>query len=50
MTPDEIVAGYPHLTLAQVYAALAHYLDHREDIRGEVREDRDLVQEVKIVG
>jgi uncharacterized protein (DUF433 family) len=47
MTPDEIAAGYPHLTLAQVYAALAYYFDHREEIQGEVREDRDLVQEVK---
>ena len=37
MTPDEIAAGYPHLTLAQVHAALAHYFDHREEIQGEVR-------------
>ena len=47
MTPDEIVAGYPQLTLAQVHAALAYYFDHREEIQGEVREDRDLAQEVK---
>jgi uncharacterized protein (DUF433 family) len=47
MTPDEIAAGYPQLTLAQVHAALAHYFDHREEIQGEVREDRDLVQELK---
>ncbi len=47
MTPDEIAAGYPQLTLAQVHAALAHYFDHREEIQGEVREDRDLVQEMK---
>jgi hypothetical protein len=25
MTPDEIAAAYPHLTLAQVHAALAYY-------------------------
>ena len=47
MTPDEIVAAYPHLTLAQVHAALAYYFDHREDIQNEMREDRDFVAEIK---
>ena len=47
MSPDEIAAGYPHLSLAHVYAALAYYFDHREQIQGEIREDRDLVEEVK---
>jgi uncharacterized protein (DUF433 family) len=33
MTPQEIAATvYPGLTLAQVYAALAYYEDHREEI------------------
>jgi uncharacterized protein (DUF433 family) len=33
LTPEEIVASvYPHLSLAQVYAALAYYEDHREEI------------------
>ena len=32
-TPEEIVATvYPQLTLAQVYAALAYYEDHREEV------------------
>jgi uncharacterized protein (DUF433 family) len=30
-TPDEIAADY-HLTLAQVYAALAYYYDHKAEI------------------
>lgn len=37
-TPEEIAASvYPSLTLAQVYAALAYYEDHRDEIdrRGE---------------
>ena len=38
-TPDEIAAGYPHLTLAQVYAALAYYHANREAI------DQDLAAE-----
>ena len=47
MSPDEIAAGYPHLSLAQVHAALAYYFDHRQQIQGEIREDRDLVEELK---
>jgi uncharacterized protein (DUF433 family) len=32
-TPEEIAASvYPGLTLAQVYAALAYYEDHRDEI------------------
>jgi len=33
MTPEEIAStAYPSLTLAQVYAALAYYEDHRQEI------------------
>jgi prevent-host-death family protein len=31
-TVDEILDGLPHLTPAQVYAALAYYHDHRDEI------------------
>ena len=31
-TPEEIADQYPHLTLAQVYAALAYYHANREEI------------------
>ena len=31
-SPDDIVHAYPHLTLAQVHAALSYYYSHREDI------------------
>ena len=40
-SPDEIVEALPHLTLAQVHAALAYYFDHRDAILQELREDRD---------
>lgn len=32
MTPEELVALFPHLTLAQVYDALSYYYDHKEEI------------------
>ncbi len=47
MTPDDIAAGYPQMTLAQVHAALAYYFDHRDEIQTELLEDRNLVQEVR---
>ena len=38
MTPEEIAStAYPSLTLAQVYAALAYYEDHRAEIDGAFR-------------
>lgn len=40
-SPDEIVAAYPHLSLAGVYAALAFYHDNREAIDEETREADD---------
>ena len=32
MTPQQIRENYPRLSLAQIYAALAYYYDHKEDI------------------
>lgn len=40
MSPEDIVAEFPHLTLADVYAALAYYHDHREAINAEIAADR----------
>ena len=38
MTPDDIVEAHPHLTLADVHAALAYYYDHPDAIRREWQE------------
>jgi len=35
-TPEEIADQYPHLTLAQVYTALAYYHANREEIEAEL--------------
>src|SRR5207244_3126742 len=47
MTPTEIVATYPTITLAQVHAALAYYYDHRDEIRAEIEEGDELAQELR---
>lgn len=38
MTPDDIVEAHPHLTLADVHAALAYYYDQQDAIRREWQE------------
>ncbi|MFL6194186.1 MAG: DUF433 domain-containing protein [Thermoanaerobaculia bacterium] len=47
MSPDEIVANYPGLTLADVYAALAYYFDHRDEIRNDIAEERRFAEEMR---
>src|SRR5262245_9228530 len=47
MSPDEIAATYTTITLADVYAALAYYHDHREEIRARIRADDDFVAEMR---
>ena len=36
LTAGEIAHQYPHISLAQVYAALAYYLVNRDEIDGEL--------------
>lgn len=43
---DEIAAEYD-LTLADVYAALAYYFDHREEIDARMTEDRAFAEAVR---
>jgi hypothetical protein len=46
LSADEIVSRYPHLTLADVYAALTYYHDHRAEIDADMATCRVLVAEV----
>ena len=47
MSPDEILYHYPSITLSDVYAALAYYHDHREEIRKQISESENLIQEIQ---
>ncbi len=38
MSPDEIIYHHPSISLADVYAALTYYHDHREEIRQQIEE------------
>ena len=37
----ELQQSHPHLTLAQIYSALAYYHDHKEEIDREIAELRE---------
>jgi uncharacterized protein (DUF433 family) len=47
LSPDEIVSQFPGLTLADVYAALTYYHDHREEIRQHMRDAAAFVEAFK---
>jgi uncharacterized protein (DUF433 family) len=47
-SPDEIVQAYPHLTLAQVHAALSYYYSHREDIDNEIAAEDELITSARL--
>ena len=40
LTPEEITTEIPHLTLAQVYAALAYYHANQDEIENELSRDQ----------
>ena len=41
LSPEEIAAEIPHLTLAQVHAALAYYHANREEIETDIAAEED---------
>jgi uncharacterized protein (DUF433 family) len=47
MSADEIVSEFPHLTMADVFAALAFYWDHREEIQRQMMDEAAFVERMK---
>ena len=47
MSPAQIAATYPTITLAQVHAALAYYYGQRDDIQAAIAEEDRFVEELK---
>ena len=41
MTDDEILNGLPHISPAQLHAALAYYFDHLEEIEADIADNND---------
>ena len=49
-TPEEILQTYPHLSLGQVYAALAYYHANRAEIESELAQQDALYDELRNAG
>ena len=47
MSPEEIVYHHPSITIADVYAALAYYHDHMEEIRQQIKEGETFAKEMQ---
>jgi uncharacterized protein (DUF433 family) len=46
LSADEIVAEFPQITHADVYAALAYFWDHRDEILGQMNVAEQIVQQL----
>jgi len=44
LSPEQIAREHPHLSLAQIHAALAFYFDHRQEVLNDMKADDDLVR------
>ena len=47
MSPDEIIYHHPTINLADVYAALAYYHDHREEIRQDIESSENFAKQLQ---
>ena len=45
-SPEEMHYQHPHLSLAQIYAALAHYYDHQAEFDRQIEESRRRADEL----
>jgi len=46
-SPDEIVAAYPQISLADVHAALAYYWDYKDEIDQQMKDADEFVERLK---
>jgi uncharacterized protein (DUF433 family) len=47
LSPDDIAAAMPHLTLGQVHAALGYYFDHREEVVQQFQQEHARAQQYR---
>lgn len=45
MSSHDIVDQFPHLTLADVHAAMAYYWDNRDEIRQQLERSREVAEQ-----
>jgi uncharacterized protein (DUF433 family) len=44
---EEIVSSNPQITLADVYAALTYFWDHRDEIRRQMKEEEEVLEAMR---
>jgi uncharacterized protein (DUF433 family) len=47
LSPDEILLHYPTLTLSDVYAALAYYHDHHDQIQQQIQSGEEFAEQLR---
>ena len=47
LTPEEIQEGHEHLSLAQIYAALSYYYDHKAEIDIEIEQAKQKADDLR---
>jgi uncharacterized protein (DUF433 family) len=46
-SPEEMERQHPHLTLAQLHAAMAYYYDHRSEVDEQIARSVDLAENLR---
>jgi len=46
-SPEELHFQHPHLTLGQIYSALAYYWDHKEELENDIERRLNRVERIK---
>src|SRR4051812_31803500 len=47
-TPEELQRDMPHLTLAQIYAALSYYYEHKQALDSEIARRLELTESLRV--
>lgn len=47
LTPEQMIEQYPHLSLAQVHAALAYYHTHRDEFDAKIEREAREAEEIR---
>ncbi len=47
MSPDEISRAHPHISLAQIHAALSYFYKHIKEMREKIKKDESYVEKLR---
>lgn len=47
LSPEQIHESYPHLSLAQIHAALSYYYGHKSELDARIQADEEYVEKMR---